>query len=133
MSLLKSKVDFLKEEYRLLGIVDIVLNHTANNSKWLLEHPSSAYNTHNCPHLNSAYVLDRALADFSDDFAQRRNVPECPSAPYINNEGDLRAVMQAIENRVFGRLKLFEYFMIDVERVLSEVKKYILENLQGKN
>lgn len=36
---LKEKVDYLKEEYRMLGIVDIVLNHTANNSAWLLEHP----------------------------------------------------------------------------------------------
>jgi O-acetylhomoserine (thiol)-lyase len=36
---LKAKVDHLKNEYGLVGIIDIVLNHTAGNSDWLLEHP----------------------------------------------------------------------------------------------
>lgn len=36
---LKSKVSYLKEEYGMVGIVDIVLNHTAYNSQWLLQHP----------------------------------------------------------------------------------------------
>ena len=56
----------------------------------MLEHPEAAYNTKDCPNLNSAYVLDRMVADFSADFANRRNIPECPSAPYINNETDLK-------------------------------------------
>jgi hypothetical protein len=40
--------------------------------------------------------LDKALSDFSDDFSNKRNVPECPSAPYINNENDLKQVLAAI-------------------------------------
>ena len=72
MTILKNKVTELRNEYELLGIVDIVLNHTANNSEWLLEHPEAGYNTDNYPHLNSAYVLDRALFEFSVDFYQRR-------------------------------------------------------------
>lgn len=79
----------------MVGIVDIVLNHTAYNSPWLLEHPSSAYNTKDCPHLASAYALDWALARLSVDFMERK-LPECPSAPNVNNEGDIRAVMGAI-------------------------------------
>jgi glycogen debranching enzyme len=69
---LKLKVDHLKHEYGLLGIIDIVLNHTAGNSEWLLEHPEAAYNTKDCPHLMSAYVLDRTVADFSADYANKR-------------------------------------------------------------
>ena len=72
LKVLKKTVDALKEEFGLLGIIDIVLNHTANNSEWLLRHPEAAYNTRDCPHLASAYVLDKALADFSDDFANKR-------------------------------------------------------------
>ena len=96
LKILKDKVDYLKQEYGLFSIIDIVLNHTASNSYWLVLHPEAAYNTKDCPHLNSAYILDKALSDFSDDFANKRNVPECPSAPYINNENDLKQVLAAI-------------------------------------
>jgi len=30
-----------REEYGLLGLTDVVLNHTANDSPWLLEHPEA--------------------------------------------------------------------------------------------
>jgi glycogen debranching enzyme len=66
----------IKEQYGLLGIVDIVLNHTANNSEWVLEHPEATYNTDNCPHLFSAWLLDYELAKFSEAYALKR-VPEC--------------------------------------------------------
>jgi glycogen debranching enzyme len=69
---LKATVGHSREEYGVLGIVDIVLNHTASNSPWLLDHPEAAYNTDDCPHLYSAWLLDKALSDFSDDFAERR-------------------------------------------------------------
>lgn len=72
-----------------------MLNHTASNSPWLLDHPESGYNTDDCPCLNSAYVFDKALADFSDEFANRK-IGECPSAPYINNEADLKQVLTAM-------------------------------------
>jgi hypothetical protein len=97
---LKAKVDHLKNEYGLLGIIDIVLNHTAGNSDWLLEHPEAAYNTKDCPHLNSAYILDRAVADFSNDYILKRNMHDCPSAPYINNEGDIQNVLKALYPRL---------------------------------
>jgi glycogen debranching enzyme len=97
---LKCKVDNLKEEYGLLGIIDIVLNHTAGNSEWLLQHPEAAFNTNDCPHLTSAYVLDRAIADFSADYANKRNINGCPSAPYINNEGDIQAALKSLLPRL---------------------------------
>jgi glycogen debranching enzyme len=30
-----------REEYGLLSLTDVVLNHTANNSPWLVEHPEA--------------------------------------------------------------------------------------------
>ncbi len=62
-----------------------MLNHTANNSTWIVDHPDATYNTDDCPHLWSAWVLDKAMQDFSHDFANKK-IPECPSAPYVSSE-----------------------------------------------
>ena len=79
----------------MLSIVDIVLNHTANDSKWIVEHPEATYNTDDCPHLWSAWVFDRALQDFSLEYAAGK-IPECPAAPYIRDEAELALAMKAI-------------------------------------
>jgi glycogen debranching enzyme len=54
----------LEMDYNLLGIVDIVLNHTSTNSQWLYDNPDSAYNLVNSPHLTSAFILDDVLIYF---------------------------------------------------------------------
>lgn len=41
--------------------MDIVLNHTARNAEWVAKHPEVTYNLDNCPWLNAAFVLDRAI------------------------------------------------------------------------
>ena len=103
----------------MLSVVDIVLNHTANNSKWICEYPESTYNTEDCPHLWSAWEFDKAIQDFSIKYS-RKEIPECPAAPYIANHADLQAVMKAIRNRIINGLKIHEYFLCDVTRVVRE-------------
>ena len=34
-------LDKLREEYGLLGLIDVVLNHTADNTDWLQDHPEA--------------------------------------------------------------------------------------------
>lgn len=84
---LKKTLDGMRKQ-GLLSFVDIVLNHTANNSQWIREHPDAGYSTDTCPHLWAAWELDKALQDFSINF-EKKKVPECPCAPYIANESDL--------------------------------------------
>ena len=102
----------------LVSFVDIVLNHTANNSKWILDHPDSGYSTDVCPHLWAAWELDSALQQFSHNFEKKR-VPECPSAPFIGSEKDLGQVMHYIQTKMLDGLRLHEFFLADVNRVIQ--------------
>lgn len=89
----------LKSEHGLLGIVDIVLNHTANNSKWIQSHPEACYNTDSVPALWPAWLIDNALAEMSVEFA-KGNVKWCGSAPFIRNEHDLTQVCEEARRRI---------------------------------
>lgn len=41
LSKVQDALRLAREEYGLLSLIDIVLNHTANNTPWLLEHPEA--------------------------------------------------------------------------------------------
>jgi len=103
----------------MLSVVDIVLNHTANDSRWIVDHPEATYNTEDCPHLYCAWLLDKAIQDFSLDYANRK-IHECPAAPFIRNEAELQACMKALGKRVIEPLKVHEFFVCDVSRVMRE-------------
>jgi hypothetical protein len=47
-------------------------------------------------------------------------VPELRAAPYIANEADLAAVMSHIRHKVYAPLKLHEYHLADVNKVIAE-------------
>lgn len=55
---LAARVKDLRTNLGLLGIVDIVLNHTANNSAWIQSHPESCYSTDEFPRLWPAWLVD---------------------------------------------------------------------------
>ena len=69
-----------------------MLNHTANNSPWIADHPEACFSTDLVPRLWPAWLVDEAFTKVSEDFAQG-NVPWCKSAPYLHSESDLSQVI----------------------------------------
>ena len=103
-------VTIMEKKYGLLGMTDVVWNHTASNSKWLEEHPESGYNIDTAPWLESALELDTALLHFGnklEDFG-------LPIEP--QNVDDLLKIMTGIKSHVISQLKLWEYYAVDVDR-----------------
>ena len=120
-----TKLEYLDKEikeneknFSIGSIVDIVLNHTSDNSDWIADHPECGYNLENSPWLNCAYDLDKTLADFSKDFIECKT--KLKFQPFINNENDLNITMGEID-KIIKQRNLYEYFNIDLEKNL---KKY---------
>jgi glycogen debranching enzyme len=103
-------VDKMQTEFNMLAMTDVVWNHTANNSKWLEEHPEVGYNVETAPHLRPALELDSALLQFG------KNLPKFGLPTKFENEGDLLRVMEGVKSEVLAKQKLWEYYVVDVER-----------------
>ena len=100
----------MESDHGLLSLTDVVWNHTANNSPWLLDHPEAGYNLATAPWLQAAFELDTALLEFGGDMA-RLGLPT-----EIQDASDLKRVTDAVQGGVLGRIKLWEFYVVDVER-----------------
>ncbi|KAF9005909.1 glycoside hydrolase family 13 protein [Cyathus striatus] len=103
-----------KEEHGLLSLTDVVLNHTANDSPWLLEHPEAGYSPNNTPHLTPALELDTAIIEYSESLTSR-GLPTV-----VNSLQDVDDLMSGL-NTVVKDLKLWQYYVLDVNREKESV------------
>ncbi|KAH6958488.1 glucanotransferase domain of glycogen debranching enzyme-domain-containing protein [Fusarium avenaceum] len=110
-------VESLEKNHSLLSLTDIVLNHTANNTKWLEEHPEAGYNLVTAPWLESAYQLDTKLLELSENLA-KLGLPT-----NVKSDDDLLLIMDAIKTEVLAKIRLWEYYALDVERDAEEAVK----------
>ncbi|KAJ3809108.1 glycoside hydrolase family 13 protein [Lentinula aff. lateritia] len=115
----KEKVEAIlkvaREEYGLLSLTDVVLNHTANDSPWLVDHPESGFSPANSPHLTPALELDSAMIEFSSSLASRG----LPSI--VNTQQDVDALIGAFRT-VMKDLNLWQYYVLDVAREKESIK-----------
>ncbi|OAQ87553.1 glycogen debranching enzyme [Purpureocillium lilacinum] len=106
----KKLVESMEQDHSLLSLTDIVLNHTANNTKWLQEHPEAGYNLTTAPWLESAYELDTKLLELSTKL-KSLGLPTNPQST-----DDLMRIMDAVKKEVIAEIRLWEYYALDVER-----------------
>lgn len=123
MSHMLSKI---RQEWGMLGMIDVVLNHTAHNSKWLQEHPEAGYSVASSPHLAGALELDNAFLHLSGSLASLG----LPTA--LRSTDDLDKIMQHIEHELLPALKLYEFYVLDVATHKKEFERAWL-NKAGSN
>ena len=100
----------MEKEHGLLGLTDVVWNHTANNSKWLEEHPEAGYNIETAPYLEPALLLDDALLQYGRDLGSFG----LPTS--ISTMDELNRCIDGIKIHVLPKLRLWEFYVVDVQR-----------------
>ncbi|KAK6484196.1 glycogen debranching enzyme-like isoform X1 [Huso huso] len=119
-------VDKLKTEWNIICITDVVYNHTAANSKWLMEHPECGYNLVNSPHLKPAWLLDRALWHLTCDIADGKYKDKGLPA-LIENDEHLSAIRRIIWEDVYPRIKLWQFFQVNVEETVEQFRNLLVK------
>ncbi|KAF8308227.1 glycoside hydrolase family 13 protein [Clavulina sp. PMI_390] len=113
--LIQDKLKVCKDEYGLMSLTDVVLNHTANNCSWLVDHPEAGFSVHNSPHLAPALELDTAMLEFSASLSAKGLPTQVTSAD------DLDKLMDAF-GIIFDSLRLWEYYVLNVEAEKEAVR-----------
>ena len=113
----------MEKEHGLLGLTDVVWNHTANNSKWLEQHPEAGYNIETAPWLESALELDNALLRFGTELESYK----LPTT--LKTTDDLDKVIAGVKKYVIEPLNLWQYYVVDVK---PSVEEAVTAWLQGK-
>ncbi|KAL6716152.1 bifunctional 4-alpha-glucanotransferase/amylo-alpha-1,6-glucosidase [Lecanora helva] len=103
-------IEKMEKEHGLLGVIDVVWNHTANNSEWLEEHPEVGYNLETAPWLESALELDTALLEFGN----RLDTYGLPAV--LKSVDDLQKVITGVKEHVIQPMSLWQYYVVNVER-----------------
>ncbi|RDB20804.1 Glycogen debranching enzyme [Hypsizygus marmoreus] len=115
-SKIENILEIARKEYGLLALTDVVLNHTANDSPWLVDHPEAGFSPANSPHLAPALELDSAMLEFSSSLASK-GLPTV-----VQSEADVNTLMDAF-NDVIQSLNLWQYYTLDTARERQSVRK----------
>lgn len=141
-----------REKYGLLSLTDVVLNHTANDSEWLVDHPeagmisdsfqffflinpTTGFSPANTPHLTPALELDTAILEFSSSLAAR-GLPTI-----VTSEEDIEKLISAFHDDIQG-LDLWQFYVLnpawETESVKAALKSkmdvpWVGPNVSGKS
>ncbi|MFH4973467.1 hypothetical protein AB6A40_000176 [Gnathostoma spinigerum] len=124
MKALERLIEKMAKEWGILSIQDVVWNHAASNAPFLQKHPECSYNCLNSPHLRPAYVLDRLLYHFGREVAAGQWT-EHGLPPVIEKPEHLSALEEILMSEVLPRMRLHEFFEIDIEKRVGEFSSVV--------
>ena len=110
-------VESMRREWGVLSICDVVLNHTANNSSWLTNHPDATYNLSNCPHLRPAFLLDRCIKRLAREIGEGRWVAEGIPKGKVATAAHLEVCKRLLEEVYLPMASIPQLFLCDVETI----------------
>ncbi|XP_077266299.1 glycogen debranching enzyme-like isoform X3 [Temnothorax americanus] len=109
----------MRTEWKMLSICDVVLNHTANESPFLVSHPECTYNCINCPHLRPAYILDATLFELTTQVAagewEFKGIPTV-----VDTEDHLNGIRHALHTHFLPLVKIHEMYIVDINEIVAE-------------
>ncbi|KAK9504313.1 hypothetical protein O3M35_010677 [Rhynocoris fuscipes] len=129
---LRQFIENLRNEYKMLSICDVVLNHAATESEWLQSHPECAYNLVNTPHLRPAYFLDRLLKQFSSDIAKGEYETKGLPAD-IESEEHLQALRYHLGSVLLPQANIAEFYILDIQKLVMEFNDKCFSGEPSKN
>ena len=77
VNLFKEQMENLRKKYHIGSCIDIILNQTSIESKFIYEHPECGVTLDNYPWLTAAYELDKLLVNYSNLFYEKKLVVMC--------------------------------------------------------
>ncbi|CAI2335505.1 unnamed protein product [Caenorhabditis sp. 36 PRJEB53466] len=111
-------VNEIEKEWDILTVQDVVWNHAAKNANWLLEHPESAYNCQNSPHLRPAYIVDRIYHEFGKQVGEgkwaHRGVP-----PVVDKNEHLLSIASLLRNEILPKAEIHEFYQVDLTAMVK--------------
>lgn len=124
-------VNELRTEHGVLSITDIVLNHTANESAWLKDHPDAAYNCANSPWFRPAFLLDRLFWHLSLDIEDGHWASQGITAQ-VNSEQHLSTIRHIFTNEYLPVGRFEEFYILNESKVLEEFEHHLIRYIFGK-
>ncbi|XP_058794874.1 glycogen debranching enzyme isoform X2 [Phymastichus coffea] len=122
----------MREEWNTLSICDIVLNHTANESPFLVNYPECTYNCNNCPHLRPAYLLDAILFELTIRVStgewQHKGIP-----PIVRTEEHLNSIRHALHTYFLPLAKIHELYTMNIDELVAEFVNVARNQIPGEN
>ena len=105
-----------------------MLNHTANESPWLRQHPESTFNLINSPHFRPAYLLDRLLWYLAEDIGKGKYVGKgIPTS--ITSEDHIQAVGRLLRDELVPALRLHEFYLAHVDDLVASFVRRMDDHL----
>lgn len=108
----------MRTEWGVSSICDIVLNHTANESEWLQEHPDATYSCFTMPHLRPAFLLDAVFGWVTRD-VQNGNLENIGVPTLVENEDHIQALRHHIHTTYLPKANLAQFYQCNIEKYVS--------------